>query len=106
MHPERLRERAGQLVLFGAYQGEIPALIREGLLTGGAVVWSMWGLLGEPSGQRLQAALGAGEEQEIRARESLGAMAAWGSLTGQERSAHPSGHFWSFQGSAVGGRCQ
>jgi len=58
LYAEQLRERASQLVLFGAYQGEIPNLIREGLLTGGAVVWSMWdGYLGEPSGKRLQAAL-------------------------------------------------
>jgi ribonuclease J len=58
LYAEQLRERASQLVLFGAYQGEIPALIRDGLLTGGTVVWSMWeGYLGEPSGQRLQAAL-------------------------------------------------
>ena len=58
LYSEQLRERAGQLVLFGAYQGEIPNLIRDGLLTGGAVVWSMWdGYLGEPSGKRLQAAL-------------------------------------------------
>ena len=55
---EQLRERAGQLVLFGAYQGEVPSLILDGLLTGGAVVWSMWdGYLKEPSGQRLQTAL-------------------------------------------------
>jgi len=55
---EQLRERAGELVLFGAYQGEIPSLIRDGLLTGGAVVWSMWdGYLEEPSGQRLQKVL-------------------------------------------------
>jgi len=55
---EQLRERAGGLVLFGAYQGEIPSLIRDGLLTGGAVVWSMWdGYLEEPSGQRLQKVL-------------------------------------------------
>jgi len=60
LYPEQLRERASRLVLFGAYQGEIPSLIREGLLTGGAVVWSMWdGYLGESSGQRLQATLQA-----------------------------------------------
>jgi ribonuclease J len=58
--PEQLLERAGQLVLFGAYQGEIPSLVRDGLLTGGAVVWSMWdGYLDEPSGQRLQTVLQA-----------------------------------------------
>jgi ribonuclease J len=58
LYAEQLRDRAGQLVLFGAYQGEIPNLIREGLLNSGAVVWSMWdGYLGEPSGQRLQSAL-------------------------------------------------
>jgi ribonuclease J len=58
LYAEQLRERASRLVLFGAYQGEIPSLIRDGLLTGGAVVWSMWdGYLGEPSGKRLQAAL-------------------------------------------------
>jgi ribonuclease J len=58
LYAEQLRERAGQLVLFGAYQGEIPALIRDGLLTGGAVVWSMWdGYLDQPSGQRLQTIL-------------------------------------------------
>src|SRR5450759_1835072 len=44
LYAEQLRERASQLVLFGAYQGEIPALIRDGLLTGGTVVWSMWEL--------------------------------------------------------------
>jgi ribonuclease J len=58
LYPEQLRERGNRLVLFGAYQGEIPSLIREGLLTHGVVVWSMWdGYLSEPSGQRLQAAL-------------------------------------------------
>jgi ribonuclease J len=58
LYAEQLSERAGQLVLFGAYQGEIPRLVREGLLTGGAVVWSMWdGYLDQPSGQRLQAVL-------------------------------------------------
>jgi ribonuclease J len=60
LYTEHLRERASRLVLFGAYQGEIPDLIRGGLLTGGAVVWSMWdGYLGEPGGKRLQAALQA-----------------------------------------------
>jgi ribonuclease J len=58
LYAEQLRERAGGLVLFGAYQGEIPSLIRGGLLTGGAVVWSMWdGYLEQLSGQRLQTAL-------------------------------------------------
>ncbi|MDQ1483302.1 MAG: ribonuclease [Actinomycetota bacterium] len=58
LYAEQLRERAGRLVLFGAFQGEISAMIREGLLTGGAVVWSMWdGYLAQPSGQRLQTAL-------------------------------------------------
>jgi len=58
LYPEQLRERASRLVLFGAYQGEIPSLIRDGLLVGGAVIWSMWdGYLDQPSGQRLQAAL-------------------------------------------------
>jgi ribonuclease J len=58
LYPEQLRERARQLVLFGAYQGEIPTLIRDGLLTGGALVWSMWdGYLDKPSGRRLQKSL-------------------------------------------------
>jgi ribonuclease J len=58
LYADQLRERAAQLVLFGAYQGEIPSLIRDGLLTGGAVVWSMWdGYLDQPSGQRLHSAL-------------------------------------------------
>lgn len=58
LYAEQLRERAGRLVLFGAYQGEIPSLVRDGLLTGGAVVWSMWdGYLNQPSGQRLRTAL-------------------------------------------------
>ena len=58
LYPEQLRKRAGQLVLFGAYQGEIPSMIRDGVLTGGAVVWSMWdGYLDQHSGQRLQATL-------------------------------------------------
>ena len=53
-----IRERAGRLVLFGAYQSEIQNLLRAGLLTDGAVIWSMWdGYLNQPSGQRLQAAL-------------------------------------------------
>jgi ribonuclease J len=60
LYPEQLRERVGRLVLFGAYQSEIPALIRDGLLTGGAVIWSMWdGYLGQTGGQRLQSALKA-----------------------------------------------
>ena len=59
LYAEQLRERAGQLVLFGVYQSEIPNLVRDGLLTGGAVVWWMWdGYLNEPSGQRLQTAAG------------------------------------------------
>jgi ribonuclease J len=67
LYPEQLRERASQLVLFGAYQSEIPNLIREGLLTDGAVVWSMWdGYLNEPSGQRLQKALKASNIQLIQ----------------------------------------
>jgi ribonuclease J len=42
-------------VLYGAYQREIPRMLRDGVLAGGAVVWSMWeGYLAEPSGQRLQ----------------------------------------------------
>ena len=58
LYAEQLSERAGQLVLFGAYQGEIPRLVREGLLTGGAVIWSMWdGYLDQPSGQRLRTVL-------------------------------------------------
>jgi len=58
LYPEQLRERAGRLVLFGAYQGEIPTMIRDGLLTEGAVVWSMWdGYLDQPSGHRLRAVL-------------------------------------------------
>ena len=55
---EQLREQAGSLVLFGGYQSEISNMIRGGLLTDGAVIWSMWdGYLDQPSGQRLQAAL-------------------------------------------------
>lgn len=58
LYAEQLREGAGQLVLFGAYQGEVPRMIRDGLLTGGAVIWSMWdGYLDQPSGQRLQTVL-------------------------------------------------
>ena len=60
LYAEQLRERAGELVIFGAYQSEIPTLIRDGLLTGGAVVWSMWdGYLDQPSGSQLQTALQA-----------------------------------------------
>jgi ribonuclease J len=67
LYPEQLRERAGELVLFGAYQGEIPTLIRDGLLTGGAVVWSMWdGYLNQPSGQRLKTALRSANVPLIR----------------------------------------
>jgi ribonuclease J len=58
LYAGQLRERAGQLVLFGAYQGEVPRLVREGLLTDGAVIWSMWdGYLDRPSGQRLRTVL-------------------------------------------------
>ncbi len=58
LYAEQLRSRRSGLVLFGAYQSEIPRLLREGLLEGGAVVWSMWdGYLHEASGLRLQAAL-------------------------------------------------
>ena len=67
LYPEQLRERAGQLVLFGAYQGEIPSLIHDGLLSGGAVIWSMWdGYLNQPSGQRLQATLQSANVPLIR----------------------------------------
>lgn len=42
-------------ILYGAYQRQIPRMLRDGILAGGAVVWSMWeGYLAEPSGQRLQ----------------------------------------------------
>jgi len=49
-------------VLYGSYQRHIGRLISDGVLAGGAVVWSMWdGYLAEPSGVRLQALLaGAG----------------------------------------------
>ncbi|MGI8717123.1 MAG: MBL fold metallo-hydrolase RNA specificity domain-containing protein, partial [Lapillicoccus sp.] len=58
LYAEQLRSRRSGLVLFGAYQSEMPRLLREGLLEGGAVVWSMWdGYLHEASGLRLQAAL-------------------------------------------------
>jgi ribonuclease J len=58
LYPEQLRERANQLVLFGAYQSEVPNLIGDGLLNGGAVIWSMWdGYLDQLSGQRLKTAL-------------------------------------------------
>ena len=58
LYPEQLRERANQLVLFGAYQSEVPNLIRDGLLNGGAVIWSMWdGYLDQLSAQRLKTAL-------------------------------------------------
>ena len=67
LYPEQLRERAGRLVLFGAYQSEIARMIRDGLLSGGTVVWSMWdGYLSEPSGQRLQRALMTANVQLIQ----------------------------------------
>ena len=51
---EDLAGAAGQWVLFGAFQGHVPHLLRHGLLTGGAVVWSMWdGYLEQPSGRNL-----------------------------------------------------
>lgn len=58
LYPEQLRERAGRLMLFGAHQGEIPRMIRDGLLIGGAVIWSIWGgYLNEASRQRLHTVL-------------------------------------------------
>lgn len=55
LYAEQLRSRRSGLVLYGAYQSEIPRLLAEGLLEGGAVVWSLWdGYLNEPSGLRLQ----------------------------------------------------
>jgi ribonuclease J len=45
-------------VLFGAYQSQVPLLLRNRLLDKGAVVWSMWdGYLDQPGGRRLLAAL-------------------------------------------------
>lgn len=57
---EDLGADPGSWVLFGAYQGHIPHLLKSGLLTGGAVVWSLWdGYLSDLSGQRLTSSLGA-----------------------------------------------
>jgi ribonuclease J len=45
----------GRWVLYGSYQRQISRMLRDGLLKGGVVVWSMWeGYLAEPSGQDLQ----------------------------------------------------
>lgn len=58
---EDIAAAPGSWVLFGAYQGHIPHLLKTGLLTGGAVVWSLWdGYLTDPSGQRLIEGLAVG----------------------------------------------
>ena len=45
-------------MLFGAYQGHIPHLLKAGLLTGGAVVWSLWdGYLTDTRGQQFVSSL-------------------------------------------------
>lgn len=56
---EQLAADRGGYVLYGAFSGEVPRLVRSGLLRAdGAVVWSLWdGYLAEPSGQRLQSTL-------------------------------------------------
>jgi ribonuclease J len=55
---EDLTAAPGSWVLFGAFQGHIPHLRKAGLLTGGAVVWSLWdGYLTDTRGQQFVTSL-------------------------------------------------
>jgi ribonuclease J len=55
---EDLAESPGSWVLFGSFQSHIRRLLAEGLLEGGAVVWSMWdGYLADAGGKRLEKTL-------------------------------------------------
>ena len=55
---EDLDKAPGAWVLFGAFQGHVPHLLKAGLLDGGAVIWSMWdGYLADQRGQQLAASL-------------------------------------------------
>ena len=55
---EDLSEALGSFVLFGAFQGHVPHLLKAGLLKGGAVVWSMWdGYLTGQRGERFVTSL-------------------------------------------------
>lgn len=58
VYDEQIAADPGGWVLFGAYQGHIRHLLKAGLLTGGAVVWSLWdGYLTDPRGQQFVASL-------------------------------------------------
>jgi ribonuclease J len=55
---EDLAHAPGGWVLFGAFQGHVPHLLKSGLLTGGEVVWSMWdGYLADHRGQQFVTSL-------------------------------------------------
>ncbi len=62
VYPEEIAAKPGRFLIAGSFQGEVPRMIRSGMLERGCVTWSMWsGYLGEKSGQKLTAALaGAG----------------------------------------------
>ena len=55
---EHIAADPAKYLIAGAYQGEIPRMIRSGMLPDGLVVWSLWnGYLAEKSGVRLQEVL-------------------------------------------------
>lgn len=56
---EELAADPGRFLLYGAFSGEVGALVRSGALTSdGVAVWSLWdGYLVDPSGTRLQSTL-------------------------------------------------
>lgn len=57
---EQLAANPAGWVLCGAYQSQIPHLLRAALLTQGAVVWSLWdGYLDQPGARKMQASLEA-----------------------------------------------
>lgn len=52
--PEQLADNPERYLLVGAYQGEIPRMVRCEILNNGCVVWSLWdGYLKGASGERL-----------------------------------------------------
>nr|MCU0279879.1 hypothetical protein [Candidatus Nanopelagicales bacterium] len=60
VYDEQIAADPSGWVLYGAYQSHVRHLLKAGLLTGGAVAWSLWdGYLTEPSGTTLTSMLAA-----------------------------------------------
>ncbi len=58
IYPEQVSRDPSSYLIVGAHQGEVPRMIRTGVLQRGCVIWSLWGgYLEGPSGARLTESL-------------------------------------------------